>query len=466
MLPPSPATFAASSGRRESAGLVPRRVRAADRRADPRHRSFPVVWGTVLLALVVLTPRATHADQLTSLPLKPVPTTSRLLLKSGDRLAICGDSITEQKMYSRLLETYLTVCAPELHVSVRQYGWSGETADGFFARMQNDVLRFQPTIATTCYGMNDHRYRTYEPWIGELYRLHMDAVVRWFKQNGARVVVGSPGPVGKVPGWVRDAGPTVDALNRNLCELRNLGAGIARERHAAFADVFRPMYEADSAARAKYGTNYAVPGKDGVHPGWAGQLLMAYAFLDGLGIGGDLGTITVDLRRRSARAKGGHEVVGTDGSRVTIRSTTYPFCAPPADPADDNSVRSGMQWVAFQERFNRLLLVVKGTTAGRYRVTWGPESHAYAAADLARGINLAADFAVNPFSEAFRRVDEAVAAKQAYETQQIKGEFHGAAGKADMEGTVRNTEARRETLVAAIRTAFQPVEHTVQVEPE
>ena len=92
---------------------------------------------------------------------QPVKATTprALVLKPGDRLAICGDSITEQKMYSRIMETYLTVCAPELAITVRQYGWGGETAPGFLRRMTNDCLRFKPTIATTCYGMNDHGYR-------------------------------------------------------------------------------------------------------------------------------------------------------------------------------------------------------------------------------------------------------------------------------------------------------------------
>jgi len=40
-------------------------------------------------------------------PLQSTPTQG-LLLERGDRLAICGDSITEQKMYSRIMETYLT----------------------------------------------------------------------------------------------------------------------------------------------------------------------------------------------------------------------------------------------------------------------------------------------------------------------------------------------------------------------
>ena len=36
------------------------------------------------------------------------PAPDGLFLKVGDRLAICGDSITQQKRYSRLIEDYLT----------------------------------------------------------------------------------------------------------------------------------------------------------------------------------------------------------------------------------------------------------------------------------------------------------------------------------------------------------------------
>src|SRR3569833_199003 len=81
------------------------------------------------------------------------PQPKRLLLKKGDRLAICGDSITEQKMYSRLVEDYLTMCVPELKITVRQFGMGSETTSGFLARMTNDCLRFSPSIATSCYCM-------------------------------------------------------------------------------------------------------------------------------------------------------------------------------------------------------------------------------------------------------------------------------------------------------------------------
>src|SRR5438552_7129018 len=111
--------------------------------------------------------RTVHLERYKPLP---APKPAGLLLQKGDGLAICGDSITEQKMYSRIMEDYLTVCVPELGVTVRQYGWGGERAQGFLARMTNDCLRFKPTIATTCYGMNDHEYRAYEERIGQTYR--------------------------------------------------------------------------------------------------------------------------------------------------------------------------------------------------------------------------------------------------------------------------------------------------------
>ena len=54
------------------------------------------------------------------------------------------------------------MCVPDLHITARQFGWSGETAEGFRQRMTNDCLLFKPTVATTCYGMNDYRYRPYD----------------------------------------------------------------------------------------------------------------------------------------------------------------------------------------------------------------------------------------------------------------------------------------------------------------
>ncbi|MBI3416143.1 MAG: SGNH/GDSL hydrolase family protein [Verrucomicrobia bacterium] len=398
-------------------------------------------------------------------PLK-APTAGALLLKPGDRLAICGDSITEQKMYSRIMETYLTVCTPELGVTVRQYGWGGEVAPGFLARMTNDCLRFQPTIATTCYGMNDHGYRPYEEAIGQRYRNASTAIIRAFKGAGARVVHGSPGCVGKKPGWSKDNNWTSEDLNLNLCELRNIGIEIAQAEQVGFADVFWPMLTAGFAAQQKHGTNYAIAGKDGVHPDWAGQTVMAQAFLHALGLEGDIGTFTVDLRINAANVSAGHGLVGYEKGELTVLSKRYPFCAPVGDVTKHNNIRSAMALIPFNDELNRLMLVVRNPKAQNYKITWGAESHSYSAEQLGKGVNLAADFVNNPFTDAFNKVDAAVAAKQAYETKQIKELFHGDEGKRDMAATVAASEQTRAPLAEAIKIAFVPVRHTIKIEAE
>lgn len=386
---------------------------------------------------------------------QPAPQPEGPVLKKGDRLAIIGDSITEQKMYSRYMETYLTVCVPELDITVRQYGWGGETAPGFLARMTNDCLRFNPTVATTCYGMNDHGYGAYRKDIGDRYIKAQTAIVRSFKANGTRVVLGSPGCVSK----------KAEALNLNLCELRNLDIELAAQEQVGFADVFWPMFTAGREGQLRYATNYAIAGGDGVHPGGAGHLVMAYAFLRGLGLDGAIGTYSVDLKSGKATASEGHEVVSAKNGEVQIKSARYPFCA--AGSLDkDASVRSGMTLVPFNQELNRLMLVAKNGAAQKYKVTWGTASKSYPAEQLAAGVNLAADFAENPFSAAFAKVDAAVAAKQSYETHQIKNIFHGPEFKIEPDTMLNLTERIRTPLAKAIKTSFVPVTHTIQIEAE
>jgi hypothetical protein len=361
------------------------------------------------------------------------------------------------------METYLTVALPELNISTRQYGWSGEQASGFLQRMTNDVLRFHPTVATTCYGMNDHHYRPYEPGIGQAYASNMTDIVLAFEAAGTRVIAGAPGCMGMSnPPWNNIQG-TPKEKNISLCMLRDIDIEIAQAEHTGFADVFWDMYLAQYQALQRFGADYTLAGKDSVHPGWAGHLVMAYAFLKALDVSGDIGTFTVDLASKKAAVSKGHQLVSYHDGVLTVQSARYPFCATgPADKAD--SIRSGMALVPFNQDLNRLTLVVKGSHPLQlYQVTWGTTTRTYGGQQLAAGVNLAADFEVNPFSDAFKAVDEAVARKQEFETTQIKKLFHSEAGKADMEKTVTDSERDRAPLAAAIKEAFVPVTHTLTI---
>lgn len=395
----------------------------------------------------------------------PMPEQS--LIRMGDRLAIIGDSITEQKMYSRIIETYLTVCLPQLEIQTRQLGWSGETAERFLKRMDQDCLRFEPTIATLCYGMNDAKYRPFDFNNSVWFASHYGAITERLQQTGARVILGSPGCAGKIAKWTKSKSGTLDEHNQHLCALRDLTIEIAAEKRVGFADVFWPMYVAQVQGNEQYSTPedpYEVAGNDGIHPGWSGHTIMAYAFLIAMGLDGELATFEIDLDRNKLSASEGHRLESQSDRQWTLTSSRYPFCATgPVD--DDGNIRSAMSLIPFNEKLNRWTLRVTGLNAPMAMVHWGDFSRHLTREELAAGINLAEKFDVNPFSEAFDRVDRAVAIKQAYETEQIKKRFHSEEGQADIEKVVRETEAERAPLVQAIDAARQPVTHTIRIEP-
>ena len=392
------------------------------------------------------------------------PEPKGLLLKTGDRYAICGDSITEQKMYSRLLEAYLAAARPDLQVECRQYGWSGEQAGGFLKRMDNDVLRFKPTIATTCYGMNDFRYVPQDDAIAATYRQNQTAVVRKFKEAGARVVLGSSGTIHSVPPWVKTAKGTWQELNLALLNFRNINIEVAQAEQVAFADVYWPMLVKGHEARAKHGEGFKLEGNDGVHPGWAGHVMMATAFLEGLGLRGDVGQIDVDLASGKANARYGQRIMKTDAGVVSLRSFRIPASFEPGDVTKDGTIAAGVALADFQKKLNRLTLRVAGTKTAQVKVTWGDVAKIFTAAELAKGVNLAAEFPQNPTSQAFAKIWKAVAEKQAYETKQIKTLFRSPEAKKDIEAVVKSSQVEFDRLAAALQATLKPVDSTLKVE--
>src|SRR2546430_9505583 len=105
-------------------------------------------------------------------------------LQKGDFVAVCGDSITEQKLYSVYIEDYLLMCKPQADLRVMQFGWSGETSWGFLAKMPTQALRFDMNVVTTCYGMNDGGYSPMNEAKAKHYRDSMQGIIDAFKKKG------------------------------------------------------------------------------------------------------------------------------------------------------------------------------------------------------------------------------------------------------------------------------------------
>jgi lysophospholipase L1-like esterase len=341
------------------------------------------------------------------------------LLQPGDYVAIIGDSITQQKIYSVYIEDYLLMCQPIKNLRITQFGWDGQSANSYSYRMENDTFRFKPTVITTCYGMNDGGYRAMTPEIGEMYRKAQQQIVDMAKNKGVRkIIVGSSGCVDTVQFRAPVHAPAA-VYNQTLAALRDIAREVARSSDVVFADVYSPMYDAMVKGKAKYGPEYYVPGHDGFHPNPNGQLVMAYAFLKALGCSGDIGTFTVDMAKNQAEVTEGHKLLACNQGTVELESTRYPFCFF-GDPKDPMGTSGMTEFIPFNSELNRLTLIVKDPPAENCKITWGNTSKNFTKAQLTAGINLAAEFIDNPFGEPFRKVEALVRQQQDYETPLVQ----------------------------------------------
>ncbi|MGB8354550.1 MAG: SGNH/GDSL hydrolase family protein [Chthoniobacteraceae bacterium] len=400
-----------------------------------------------------------------------VPARAEFLLKPNDVFAIAGDSITQQKIYTAYMEDYLLMCQPVEGLRFVQFGWGSERSGGFLLRIKSDVLPFKPTVVATCYGMNDGNYRPMDQMTSTYFNRPMQGIVDELKKDGIRdIILGSPGCVDSKS--FKRLAP--DVYNNTLDTLRGITHDIAQKNGTVYADLHTPMMDVMAKAQAAYGPDYVFIGGDGIHPGPAGHLVMAYAFLKALGCDGAIGTITVDLAANQATGTPGQKVVSCENGTVTLESTRYPFCfqGDPDKPA--NTTASVLKFFPFNDDLNRYMLIVKGIKGTKAKVTWGKESKEFAAADLEKGINLAAEFLANPFSAQFAKVDAAVQAQQALETSLVQQYLHNVPAFKDMapndvdsiDRIAATGMKKTADLFDAAKALVVPVQHGIKVEPE
>jgi hypothetical protein len=239
--------------------------------------------------------------------------------------------------------------------------------------------------------MNDGGYQPYNDGIGKRYQDNMQSVVEKLDKIGVKtIVIGSPGAVDNQffrPGQMMGDKPSYVAYNDNLAHLRDIDRTLAAEKKHRFADVHAAMFDAMTKAQSTLGKEYDVCGKDGFHPGNNGQLLMAYAFLKGLGLDGNIGEIVVNPNGKST-ATSGHIVLNGSGGTLEVQSERWPFCFQ-GDEKSSNGTRSILPFTSFNSDLNRFVLKVNGLESTHAMVKWGDAEKKFTREQLAAGINLA-----------------------------------------------------------------------------
>jgi hypothetical protein len=404
----------------------------------------------------------------------PLVVKSQTVLRDGDVLLICGDSITEQKQYSVFIEDYILMSQPVKNVKTIQIGWAGENVQHFANYWQGVGLTFSPTVATTNFGMNDGAYDLINDKMKESFRDGTAKAIANFKAVGVRaILIGSPGAVDtfyfKNP---KHKEVSAADYNQTLGRLTDVAREVAKSQKVSFVDLHTLMLKTMASAKGTLGEKFAVTGNsDGVHPQADGHLIMAYGFLKGMGMDGNIGTITYDEATGAAQTDDAQHIVSIQNGDITVESSRYPFAFYGEPGASDGTVGI-LPFLPFNQDLNRYMLIVRNLKGSRAKVIWGNESKVYTREQLAAGVNLAADFPTNPFVAPFMAIDKKVRAKQDFESLYIHGYINGARpieqtmpAEADALKAVQDSfSVAHQKLLADLAASVKPVTHTIKIE--
>jgi lysophospholipase L1-like esterase len=233
------------------------------------------------------------------------------VLKAGDRLVIYGDSITEQRLYSRFVQQYLYCRYPELKLAVYNAGWGGDRAPGALTRLERDVLWLNPTVVTLFFGMNDGGYAAVTPNTLATYKTGMEGLIKALQARNVRPVVFTPGCVDP------DRRPALKDNNYNatLEALGKTALELATQYTCPSADVHHPMLAYQTARKAE-NAGFTMIG-DAVHPDAMGHLVMTFAMLQGLGAEPMPAMGVVDL---AANTADGLKVVSNAADKIVLET--------------------------------------------------------------------------------------------------------------------------------------------------
>ena len=411
-----------------------------------------------LAALLQFTGAAARAE-MQSAPLSAA-------LPANARLAICGDSLTEEMLYTKYVEMYIRACAGRNDVSCFQFGWGGENSGQFHTRIvRGDLDAFLPTNVTFLYGVNDIGGMAWdENWMTAMWNNRLGSILTALTNKYPGIV---PRSVICAPTYLDTHSPNGNPLHDNntnpsLGRLRDLAIPVARANGMGFADVRQRMLESGIAARAAI-PGYYFGGNDGAHSGPNGQLMVAHEILKSLNFDGAIATISVDMAG-STTASTGHTIVSAKNGVVVVSSARYPFCYNYDGSTAMDRIATALPFLPFSRELNRFMLVVTNLGQPYANVTWGDTTLTFSREDLEAGVNLAEKFQHTPFDSKFADVMALITKKELKECSMIKG----VNGSADYSGGHYWTEqdvTDRNAMDLEVKNAIVPVQHTLTIVP-
>lgn len=312
-------------------------------------------------------------------------------LKNGDRVVFYGDSITDQRLYTTFVETYVITRFPKLDVSFVHSGWGGDRVTGggggpIDLRLQRDVLAYKPNVVTVMLGMNDGRYRAFDQKIFETYSDGYQHLVQKLKSDlpGLRMTLIEPSPYDDVTRAATFEG----GYNAVLVRYSQFVKELAAKEKFDVADLNTAVVAALKKANATDANTAQKIIPDRIHPGAGGHLLMAAELLKAWKAPAVVAVVEIDAAKGSATRTENTKVaeLKTEGGLAwTQTDNSLPLPIDLGDATTALAVKSS----DVMDSLNRQGLKVTGLSAARYQLRIDGEAVGeFTKEQLNEGVNL------------------------------------------------------------------------------
>ncbi len=319
------------------------------------------------------------------------------VFKDGDRVCFVGNSITNNAQFYNFVNLYYATRYPERRIVFINCGISGDVTQGVINRMKGDILVNNPTWSVLMIGMNDvnrdlyAKSRQNEAGIAQkkeealaLYLKNLEIIIQELTKDGRRLIIQKPSIYDQTS---KLAAENLFGVNDALKQCADFTQVLADKYNLPVVDYWTILTEVNRTIHKKDSTATIV-GKDRVHPGAPGHLVMAYEFLKSTGADEYVSKMVIGKRVKKSNRHSDNcsirNIVFRKGKiEFEVKEGSLPF------PVEQDA-KPALDLVPFTDRFNQEVLQVADIPYGEYQLSIdGLQIGTYTSMELRKGINLA-----------------------------------------------------------------------------
>ena len=322
----------------------------------------------------------------------------KLFFEDGARVCFVGNSITHAGEYHHNILLFHLTRFPGKQITFYNCGIAGDIASGVLRRIDDDILVNHPTHAVIMLGMNDVFRNLYiikgtsnadtiswRKMAINTYKTNYEKIINIFLAKNINVILQKP--------TIYDQSAVLPSANNYgvndaLWHCANFIDTIARKYNLPVVDYYTIMNTINARIQKK-DPSATITGKDRVHPGPTGHLIMTYQFLKTENAPRYVSKITINNNPvRSSQMNYNCEISKISANKheatFQVKENALPF--PFAENQDE-----GLKLVPFVNEFNIELLQVLNLNPDNYQLSI--DNHVignFTNRQFKKGINIAA----------------------------------------------------------------------------